>query len=132
MKRVLSIILVLIMILGTIAMMAGCTQAQRVSANVSKEADNFNVTRRFVAINARTDKPVMEIIGLMSIQQTGDGDVDVIVEVAPGVYKKNWVHINEWVIYSVEDINGAYVDKYHYEINFLPEMIIPITFTSND
>ena len=132
MKRVLSIILVLIMVLGTIAMMAGCTQAQRVSANVSKEADNFNVTRRFVAINARTDKPVMEIIGLMSIQQTGDGDVDVIVEVAPGVYKKNWVHINEWVIYSVEDINGAYVDKYHYEINFLPEMIIPITFTSND
>lgn len=134
MKRVLSIILVLIMILGTIAMMVGCTQAQRVSANVSKEADNFNVTRRFVAINARTDKPVMEIIGLMSIQQTGDGDgdVDVIVEVAPGVYKKNWVHINEWVIYSVEDINGAYVDKYHYEINFLPEMIIPITFTSND
>lgn len=120
------------MILGTIAMMAGCTQAQRVSANVSKEADNFNVTRRFVAINARTDKPVMEIIGLMSIQQTGDGDVDIIVEVAPGVYKKNWVHINEWVIYSVEDINGAYVDKYHYEINFLPEMIIPITFTSND
>lgn len=132
MKRVLLIILVLIMILGTIAMMAGCTQAQRVSTNVSKEADNFNVTRRFVAINARTDKPVMEIIGLMSIQQTGDGDVDVIVEVAPGVYKKNWVHINEWVIYSVEDINGAYVDKYHYEINFLPEMIIPITFTSND
>jgi hypothetical protein len=132
MKRVLSIILVLIMILGTIAMMTGCTQAQRISANISKEANNFNVTRRFVAINARTDKPIMEIIGLMSIQQTGDGDVDVIVEVAPGVYKKNWVHINEWVIYSVEDINGAYVDKYHYEINFLPEMIIPITFTSND
>jgi hypothetical protein len=120
------------MILGTIAMMTGCTQAQRISANISKEANNFNVTRRFVAINARTDKPIMEIIGLMSIQQTGDGDVDVIVEVAPGVYKKNWVHINEWVIYSVEDINGAYVDKYHYEINFLPEMIIPITFTSND
>jgi hypothetical protein len=132
MKRVLSIILVLIMILGTIAMMTGCTQAQRISANISKEANNFNVTRRFVAINARTDKPIMEIIGLMSIQQTGDGDVDVIVEVAPGVYKKNWVHINEWVIYSVEDINGAYVDKYHYEINFLPEMIIPITFTSNN
>lgn len=35
-------------------------------------------------------------------------------------------------IYSVEDINGAYVDKYHYEISFLPEMIVPITFTSNN
>jgi hypothetical protein len=40
--------------------------------------------------------------------------------------------MNDWVVYSVEDIEGAYVDKYHYEINFLPEQIIPITFTSND
>jgi hypothetical protein len=71
--------------------LAGCTEAERVSANVSKEADNFNVTRRFVAINARTDKPIMEIIGRMSIQQPGDGDVDIIVEVGDGVYKKNWV-----------------------------------------
>jgi len=24
------------------------------------------------------------------------------------------------------------VDKYHYEVNFLPEMIIPVTITMND
>jgi hypothetical protein len=24
------------------------------------------------------------------------------------------------------------VSKYHYEVNFLPEMIIPITFVSKD
>jgi hypothetical protein len=35
-------------------------------------------------------------------------------------------------MYVVEDISGAYVNKYKYEINFLPEMISPITFTSND
>lgn len=132
MKKILSILLVLVLVFTLAVSLSGCTEAERVSYNVSKEADNFNVTRRFIAINARTDKPIMEIIGLMSIQTTGDGDVDVIVEVAPNVYKKNWVHINDWVIYSVEDINGAYVDKYHYEINFLPEMIVPITFTNQD
>ena len=131
MKKV-FLVLMVVLILATSIILNGCTEAQKVSYNVSKEADNFNVTRRFVAINVRTDKPVMEIIGRMSIQQPGDGDVDVIVEVAPNVYKKNWVHMNDWVVYSVEDIEGAYVDKYHYEINFLPEMIIPITFTSND
>jgi hypothetical protein len=35
-------------------------------------------------------------------------------------------------MYVVEDISGASVSKYHYEINFLPEMIIPIEFTSKD
>ena len=131
MKKAILVVVAIVCLLSVL--LAGCmTEAEKVSYNVSKEADNFNVTRRFVAINARTDKPIMEIIGCMSIQQTGDGDVDVIVEVGPNVYKKNWVRINDWVIYSVEDISGAYVDKYHYEINFLPEMIVPITFTSND
>jgi hypothetical protein len=54
------------------------------------------------------------------------------VEVAPNVYKKHFVGLNDWTTYVVEDISGAFVDKYHYEINFLPEMIVPITFTSND
>lgn len=126
--------IILLLMVGALAItVIGCTptQANRVSANVSKEADNFNVTRRFVVINARTDKPILEVIGNMSIQRSG-GDVDIIMEVGPGLYKKHFVSLNSWTIYSVEDISGAYVDKYHYEINFLPEMIVPITFTNND
>lgn len=44
----------------------------------------------------------------------------------------DYVYLNEWTIYTIEDISGAHVDPYHYEINFLPEMIQPITFTSSD
>lgn len=125
MKKLFAFILVVLFL-------AGCsTQAQRVSHNVSKEADAFNVQRRLVAINLRTDKPIFEVVGLFSVQESGN-DLDVIVEVAPNVYKKNWFRLNEWVTYSVEDISGAYVNKYHYEINFQPEMIIPISFTSSD
>lgn len=126
MKKTIVFILVALLL-----MLAGCTQAQRVSANVSKEADNFNVHRRVTVINTRTDKPMLEVIGLLSVQRS-DGDVDIIMEVAPNVYKKHFIHLNDWTTYVVEDISGAYVDKYHYEINFLPEMIVPITFTSND
>ena len=114
------------------ALMCGCTEAERVIYNVQKEADNFNVTRRLSVINARTDKPVLELIGNFSISNNESRELVVTIETAPNTYKVDYVYLNDWTMYTVEDISGAYVDKYHYELNFLPEMIVPITFTSND
>ena len=123
--------LILIMLLcATTLILTGCTEADKVSANVSKEADNFNVTRRVTVINTRTDKILLEIIGALSIKHSS-GDVDIIVEVAPNTYKKHFVSLNSWTTYVVEDVSGAFVDKYHYEVNFLPEMIIPFTVTQS-
>ena len=122
---------ILIILLCAIALiLTGCTEADKVSANVSKEADNFNVTRRVTVINTRTDKILLEIIGLLSIKHSS-GDVDIIVEVGPNAYKKHFVSLNDWTTYVVEDVSGAFVDKYHYEVNFLPEMIIPFTITQS-
>ena len=126
MKKILIILLCVVMF----AILTGCNQADRVSTNVSKEADNFNVTRRVTVFNTRSDTVLLEIIGNLSIKHSS-GDVDIIVEVAPNQYRKHFVSLNDWTTYVVEDISGAYVDKYHYEVNFLPEMIIPITFTQS-
>ena len=120
------------MLLVVVAMICGCRQSDRVSENISKEADNFNVTRRLAVINARTDKPVFELVGNFSIDNNTTNELEVIVEAGQGIYKKHYVYLNEWTIYVVEDVSGAYVDPYHYEVNFLPEMIMPVTFTSND
>lgn len=35
-------------------------------------------------------------------------------------------------MYVVEDIGGADVNKYKYEVNFLPETIQPISVTTKD
>lgn len=135
MKKIISIIIMLVAV-GIIAITAtGCSpngEAERVSYNISKEANNFNVTRRLAVINARTDKPVFELIGNFSLANNGENELEVTVECEKGVYKKHFVYLNEWTIYVVEDVSGAYVDKYKYEVNFLPEMIVPVTFTSND
>ena len=129
MKRVISLILVGLMVLGLCA----CSQADRVSHNISKEADRFNVTRRLAVINARSDKPVFEIIGNFSIDTDSlDQQLEITVEVEKGKYKKHFVYLNEWTIYTVEDVSGAYVDNYHYEVNYLPEMIMPVTLTMKD
>lgn len=116
-----------------VCLLCGCQrQSDRVAYNISKEADNFNVTRRLAVINARTDEPVFELIGNFAISNNSTNELVVTVEVGQGVYKKHMVYLNEWTIYVVEDVSGAYVDKYHYEVNFLPEMIIPVTITMND
>ena len=127
-KKLLCLVAVMMLCVG----MVGCTEADNVSYNISQEANNFNVTRRLAVINARTDKPVFELIGNFSLANNSDNELEVIVECEKGVYKKHFVYLNEWTIYVVEDVSGAYVDKYKYEVNFLPEQIIPVTFTSND
>ena len=114
------------------AFMTGCTEAERATYNVQKEADYFNVERRLSVINARTDKPILELIGYFSLSNNSNHELVVTLEVAQNQYKVDYVYLNEWTVYTVEDISGAHVDPYHYEINFLPEMIQPIKFTQND
>ena len=46
MKRI-----IVILLMAGILMLSGCRQADRVSWNVSKEADSFNVVRRLTVIN---------------------------------------------------------------------------------
>lgn len=112
--------------------LSGCErEADRVSYNVSQEADNFNVIRRLVVINARTDKPMFELVGAFSFELQ-DRRIVAVVETGPNEYKKHSVGLTDWTLWSVEDISGADVDKYRYEVNFLPEMIVPIKITSKD
>jgi hypothetical protein len=128
MKKKISILLVVIVM--TMAL-AGCTEAEKVSYNVSQEADNFNVIRRLTVLNARTDKPMFELVGAFSFTLE-ENRIIATVETGPNEYKKHSVGLNDWTLWVVEDIGGANVDKYHYEVNFLPEMIVPVTLTSED
>lgn len=108
-------------------MLTGCTESSQVSHNIAVEADNFNVTRRLTVINARTDNVLLEMIGTFSLNNNNANELEVICEIADGTYQKHLVYLNEYTMYVVEDISGADVDKYHYEINFLPEWGFHIT-----
>lgn len=129
MKRILMAIVLVIVCLFSLT---GCREADRVAHNLSKEADYFNVTRRLSVINMRTDKPIFEMVGNFSLSNNNTRELVITCEVGNGIYKKHYIYLNEYTMYVVEDVSGAFVDKYHYEINFLPEMIAPITVTSNE
>lgn len=130
MKKIAAIISAVVIVGATLW---GCTEADQVSYNVSQEADNFNVVRRLTVLNARTDKPMFELIGAFSshVDET-DNQLEITCEVGEGEYKKHFIGLNDWTMYVIEDIGGAEVDKYKYEVNFLPESILPITITNKE
>lgn len=128
-KKIMVIILMIIAIL-----LSGCRESDKVSYNVSKDADNFNVIRRLAVINTVSGEPVFEMIGRMSIHADGeDNQLEVVVEVEDGKYKKHIIGLNQaTTMYVIEDINGADVSKYKYEINYLPKAIQPFEIVQKD
>ena len=137
-KRFMLGIAVVFMIVIFLQLAAGCTQAEKVSNNVSMEADNFNVTRRLVVTNVSmvTSPTVLyELTGNFSINTDNvDGQLEVTCEVHDPTgrkyYTKHFVRLNQYVTYVVEDLSGANVTPYKYELNFMPESIVPVTITT--
>nr|DAE50863.1 MAG TPA: protein of unknown function (DUF4969) [Caudoviricetes sp.] len=130
-KKILATLLIGVLAVGGLT---ACTEVTQVSYNVSQEADNFNVLRRFAVINTRTDKVEFELIGAFSLQveNSHDNQIEIVVEQADGSYKKHIVGMNENTMYVVEDLGGAKVNKYKYEVNYIPETIVPFTVKSED
>ena len=110
-------------------MLTGCqTEAQRVSYNLSQEADNFNIVRQLTVINCIEGDVLFQMTGRMSITaDTTDNQLEIIVEDG-GTYVKHFVGLSDNVTYVVEDLNlGAnVVSKYKYALNFNPNMWIPV------
>lgn len=109
-----------------VATLAGCSQADRVSNNLSQEADNFNTIRKVTVLNAITNDIMFEMSGRMSIKaDTEDKQLEVIVEDENGEYQKHIVGLSDNVSYVVQDVTSKNVDNYKYTINFNPKMWIP-------
>ena len=120
MKKVILILMLVVMAM----VLASCTAAGRVRQNLKREADEFNVRRRITVLNTRTDKPMMQITGLLSINLDGDGDLNITIEKAPGEYVLNYAHLSQDTTYIVEQIETKAVNKYQYEIIFYPKNLV--------
>ena len=129
MKKLSVLILSILMVLT----LAGCgRESSRVSYNISKEADNFNVCREITVINIRDDKVLYTLQGFFSLQNEGSNELVVISEVGDGVYKKDFIYLSDWTTYVCTDLTGAKVDRYHYELNILPQMVGGVVITAKD
>lgn len=110
-----------------IFMFTGCSEADRVSYNLSQEADNFNVVRQLTVINCIVGDVLFQMTGRMSITaDTSDNQLEVIVEKENGTYQKHFIGLSDNVTYVVEDMDITNVSKYKYTLNYNPKMWIPI------
>ena len=95
------------------------------NANISKQADYFECERRITVYNARTDKVILEAEGYMSISNNSTRELVVTVKTWPNEYRRNYIYLNEYTLYVVEDITGTHTDPYHYKLYFHTES--PVT-----
>jgi hypothetical protein len=108
--------------------LVGCrTDADVVSENVSKAADQFQILRRIVFYNGITGEYMLTIEGYCSLGNFDDtGELTVTCKVGMGEdYKKHFLGLSDNVTYFVEQLNSANVSADHYKVVFKPTVIIP-------
>ena len=106
--------------------LAGCNAADTASRNISYESDNFKVMRRIVFVNGITDKYLLSIEGLCSIEKDKeDNQLEVTCKTGDDQYKKHFLGISDNVTYFVEQMDASDVDTFHYKVAFRPEELLP-------
>lgn len=125
-RKTVAILLIVCFIMAV--MLCGCSEADKVNANMSKQADYFECERKIVVYNARTDKVILECEGYMSISNNASGELVVTVKTGANTYKKNYIYLNTYTLYTVEDITGTHTDPYHYKMIFHTEVLPDVEF----
>lgn len=120
MKKFLFIVIVFALLL------AGCSQADVASNNVSKAADNFEVNRRIVFYNGITDQYILVIEGYCSLGNYDTaGSLSVTCKTGPNEFKKHFLGLSDNVTYFAEQLEPAPVNVWNYRVIFRPSTIIP-------
>lgn len=84
-------VIITVMVMASI-LLTGCTEADRINANISKQADYFECERKITVYNARTDMIILEAEGYMSISNNANGELVCTVKTGPNEYIKNYIY----------------------------------------
>lgn len=131
MKKFVCLLVIMLIVFTLVG--CGDTQANRVSYNLSQEADNFNNVRQVTVINCLQGDVLFQMTGKISITaDTADNQLEIIVEDENGTYKKHFIGLSDNVTYVVEDITAGDVSNYKYTLNFNPKMWLPYNVETID
>ena len=81
-------------------LLCGCSEADKANHNIAMEAE-----------------------GYMSISNNNNDELVCTVKIGPDQYKVNYIYLNEYTMYVVEDITGTHTDPYHYKLYFHTDIL---------
>lgn len=106
--------------------LAGCTDADVASRNLSKAADMFEINRRVVFYNGITGSYILSIEGLCALGNSDSAQrLTVTCKTGPTEFKKHFLGLSDNVTFFAEQIAPASADTYHYRVIFKPSSIVP-------
>jgi hypothetical protein len=112
--------------LAAVCVTAGCSDADVASSNLSKAADNFEITRRIVFYNGITGDYMLTIEGLCSLGNNDKArEVSVTCKTGAAEYKKHFLGLSDNVTFFVEQMEGVPVNTFRYRVTFKPASIVP-------
>ena len=118
-KSIAIMLAILLALCGLSVTASGCSsEADKVNHNISQQAEYFQSERRVTVWNARTDNVIMYVEGYINISNNSTDELVITAKVGADSYKKNYVYLNDYTLYVVEDINGTHTDPYHYKLYF--------------
>ena len=107
-RNKLEIAIMVFLMTVLVVTLSGCREAEKVSYNISLEADNFNTIRQITVINCIKGDVLFQMTGKMSIKaDTQDNQLEVTVEDEYGRYRKHFIGLSDNVTYVVEDITDT-------------------------
>jgi len=113
-------------LLAAAAAMSACSDADVASANLSKAADQFEVSRRIVFYNGITGEYMLTIEGLCSLgNHDKAGQLSVTCKTGAKDYKKHFLGLSDNVTYFVEQVAPSAASPHHYRVVFKPLAIVP-------
>jgi hypothetical protein len=104
----------------------GCTkEAEDVNKNLSTDADNFQVERKVLFVNGITDKVMLEIMGLCSVDLTDPARYSVTCKDAAGEYVRHFLGKSDNVTVVVQQTSAKKTSTSRYRFVLRPESLIP-------
>ena len=112
MKKIILLILSLFLVLG----MVGCNEADNIQHNIREQSDAFETYRKITVINLRSDAILLQVEGYLSIKDSTNTELAVIIQTGPKEYKMHYIYTGAEIVYLVEQLEPSNTDPYHWEI----------------
>lgn len=105
---------------------AACTtEAESVNKNLTKDADNFKITRRVTALNTRTGVELLRVEGKCSVEAENAAKATVLCKTDEGEYLRHGVLRSNDITMVWEQLQSSDTSASNYRFVLRPGALVP-------